>query len=863
MNVEWLTEALIRFTKNGQSVEEAADFLMMGGSPQEMVDKAVDRYQKRINAISEALRTGSMRDTDHQDWYPGPAANDVFWPRLHNYLLETKRWPGEVVRSVDDASTRILSLLHPPWREQFSTRGLVLGYVQSGKTANFTAVAAKGADVGFKLFIVLSGLHNGLRSQTQQRLEQELVELNPGHWHHLTTVEKDFEPQGNATAFLAELGQQRVLCVMKKNAHRLRLLLDWLRTAQPDVLARCPTLVIDDEADQASVDTSKTEDPSIINGLILDILRVLPRAAYVAYTATPFANILSDTSSQENLYPRHFIVDLPRPDGYFGAERIFGTGYVDDDGEVDDGLDCLRVIPAAEVEHLKPARRDDRATFQPALTQSLSKALLWFWLSAAARLARGQRNQHMSMLIHTTLYTDVHERFEDLLTRERDRIAGLYGSRLRSDAAVLWKRETRKISAEMMGEQPVSFEQVWEKLPEALASTQIIIDNARSENRLSFPDDRGSIQIVVGGNTLSRGLTIEGLMVSYFIRASALYDTLLQMGRWFGYRRGYADLPRIWMTEDLQDAFQHLARVELEIREDIARYELENLTPTEFAPFIQTHSTLAVTSPLKMQYAVTCKMSFSGAVKQTTYFHHLDADWLRNNIQAAGALLKASAGRVGVERVWGRHRLYRDLPAELILAFLASYRVDERHADLQPDQLRGYIEEQIKKGSLKRWNVGVISQLRATAGTWDGLLPGGESVNLINRARFGTAEPANLKAILNPTDRVMDFGLDKATTTSPSGDESFARWAARIRGAQTVDPATGRGTPLLLLYPISGDSKPRSESGQRRPLKAVEHVVGMALLFPATRNLTPQSYVTADLSRLDEDREVVEYQSEA
>jgi hypothetical protein len=210
-------------------------------------------------------------------------------------------------------------------------------------------------------------------------------------------------------------------------------------------------LMIDDEADQASVDTKGTEDPSTINKLILDILGQFPKGAYLAYTATPFANILSDPLYPNLLYPRDFIVDLPMPEGYFGTERIFGSEPLEQGAPASDGLPMIRTVPDEEVGQVKPPTRDSRDSFQPQLTNSLVDAMLWFLLSWGVRRARGQAGQHMSMLIHTTLYTDVHVRFESLLRQDLKQIQEKL---LKGDVVLLqrigslWAEETAKIPAE-------------------------------------------------------------------------------------------------------------------------------------------------------------------------------------------------------------------------------------------------------------------------------------------------------------------------------------------------------------------------------------------------------------------------------
>lgn len=805
-----------------------------------------------------------MSRDGHRDWYPGPQENDPCWPALKRWLLEQKGWDPVVVDDIDRASTKVVSQLDAPGEREFNTRGLVLGYVQSGETANFTAVTAKAADAGYRLFIVLSGLHNGLRRQTQERLERELVQLSPELWHCLTSVEEDFQAPGNATAYLSERSTQRVLCVMKKNAPRLRRLLRWLRTADRQVLEGCPVLMIDDEADQASVDTNGTEDPSVINGLILNVLRQFPRSAYLGYTATPFANILSDTSSRELLYPTDFIVDLPQPEAYFGAARLFGTGVVDHDtGEQDDGLDVIRMVPEADVGLLTPASLREKDGFDPEVGSSLEQALRWFWLACAVRRLRGQADSHMSMLVHSTMLTLIHQRIGERIG-ERLRQLQLLVQReeagLRKELEAQWNDEIGRAASEAPDASSPSFADVWKMLPGVLRDCRVVVENGRSQERLEFPEKGGSCQIIVGGNTLSRGLTIEGLMVSYFVRSSRTYDTLLQMGRWFGYRIGYGDLPRIWMTAELQDSFQHLARVEEEIREHIERYEREGCTPADFAPHIQTHSTLAVTSQMKMQYAVTVRMSFDEGVKQTTYLNHRDLEWVHGNTRAAKALLRAAHRLHPPEMVWGRHLLYRDVPTQEVLEFLKDYRIHERHGDMPADQLRNWIGAQNGDGRLLRWNLGVVTRGASSLGPewqWTGLLPNDQPVTLINRAKLKGTSPANVKAIMGKVDRTLDFGFETPPRTAPNDyDGSFVSWTKDHRSPpddHVADPNTGRNTPLLLSYPIAAHSD-LERSNNRERLDAVDHIIGLAMIFPRSPHLTPQSYITADLSRnLDEE----------
>lgn len=863
MNPEYMLRAVQNEVARGLPFDEAIETLRQAGFPSAAVDAAAATYQERIQEIRAYTEGGLVEDSDRAEWYPGPRDGDIFWPRLKS-VMEERGWDEDVVDSIDGASTRIVSLLDQPGKASFSTRGLVLGYVQSGKTANFTAVLAKAADAGFKVFIVLAGLHNSLRRQTQKRLHDDLYGHQLERWMQLTSIERDFNQRTNVESILSAPNHQRVICVIKKNASRLRALKKWLKKAKDPVRASCPVLVIDDEADQASVDAGKRQnDRTVINKLIIDILALLPRSAYVGYTATPFANVLSDTTYEDDLYPRHFIFDLPKPTDYFGNELIFGSDPLDEDSP-DDGLDVIRRVPEDEIFELKPRKRADKDTFVPKITQSLRDALHWFLLACGVRRARGQGDKHMSMLIHTSVYTAVHKSFKEVLDHE---VAGIRERVAANDLEVLrasWDFETKRVGAEQLGQQPVTFDEAVAQLEAVFAALQVTIENARSDSRLVYPDDRATTQIIVGGNTLARGLTLEGLTVSFFIRATKLYDTLLQMGRWFGYRHGYVDMPRIWMTDELRDHFQHLSLVEQELRNDIAYMEEQDLTPQDFRMKVRTHSTMAVTSPLKMKYAVEGSISFASQVKQTTYFHHRDAAWLARNTEAARALLQAASEIRAAESVWDRHLLYRDVPVDAVRTFLSTYRIHETHRDMRPKAMLRYVEDQLRDGRLGSWDIAIVGQKHAAS--WDGLAPG-HAVPLLNRARMKADagdDTANIKALMSMTDRTIDFGWP-----NPTKDDHFKRgrderYATRISqwrdgkdGHCKIDidaELPGVRKPLLLLYPIDKDSSARASSNVREGLDAVAHIVGLAIVFPGATRLTPQSYVMPNLD-IDNDVE--------
>lgn len=837
--------------RSGRTLEEARRELVTAlGQPDELVGVAVERIRRRIRDIQEREIPRTMIAEGRESWYLGPdLENGRFWPALRE-LLESQNFEADSLEELDQASTKVVSLLEHPRTGEFETKGMVLGYVQSGKTTNFTSVIAKAADAGYRLFIVLSGIHDGLRQQTQERLEAQLVHRTPELWIALTTVEHDFRPDVNVNAFLT--GDNRVLCVVKKNGSRLRHLRGWLEGAQEAVLRNCPTLIIDDEADQASINTARDQNrPSTINRRIRDLLGELPKAAYVGYTATPFANILIDPSVERDLYPRDFIVDLPRPAQYLGPETVFGREPLLHDEEEDsatEGLDMIRTVEDDELDELRPSRRD-LSDFAPGATPSLRSAVRYFMLSTAARRIRGLGNPQATMLVHTTMRIQIHEEFRAILQTEVARIReGLEAGNgdLIARMAEQWEEETERVPSD--GLPPVSFEQLLDVLPTVAADVTVVVDNSRSEDRLSYGEEPVTA-IAVGGNTLSRGLTLEGLCVSYFVRTTNAYDTLLQMGRWFGYRHGYQDLPRIWMTAEMREWFRHLAGVEREIRNDIERYELEHLTPLDFGPKVATHPQLAITAASKMRAAVTAEVSYSGRRLQTIRFRHRDRDWLLANLEAARNLVATARGAEDVEHSrpieGGGIDVLGNVPARIICAFLCAYRFSERSYDLDSERIAAYIEAQNGVGELHRFSVAVMGMGSGDAP--HGTVPLGleSEVPLIVRSRLkDVADEADIKALMSKQDRAIDLSVTEAELAKMNNGQ-----LARLRNSP-AHGGSGDGSGLVLLYPIARNSAPATKASERvrEPLDAVEHVLGVGLVFPEAQTTEGrQTYVTADL----------------
>ncbi|MEU6120941.1 Z1 domain-containing protein [Streptomyces sp. NPDC047123] len=817
---------------------EAVKQLEILGVEDERIQRIREFHEQQLLSIKEMEEPRVAVNGNRETWYTGPRETDRAWPAIQRES-ERSGWTPDAIKDLDAASTRVVSLLNHPKEPAFSTRGLVVGYVQSGKTTNFTSVMAKAADRGYKLFIVLAGIHNGLRRQTQARLARQLVESNPTAWSQLTGLERDFVPTENAASFFGGSNSTHVLCVVKKNATVLRKFARWLESAS-EYLQQAPALVIDDEADQASVATTS------INPLIRRILDTLPKAAYVGYTATPFANVLIDPAAQD-LYPSDFIVNLPQPKDHFGTEVLFGRYALDgeDPEDVDDGHDMIRTVPAEDIPLVTPTSKADADGFTPQITDTLEEAVQYFWLTTAARRARGTGNKHATMLIHTSMRIQVHNSFRGPLRKLRAHALDHLDDpdtllRLRA----LWDRETACVPAEDFGETKVPFDDVLSELGGAIRDCRIIMDNSDSEDTLDY-DNGPVVAIAVGGNKFSRGLTLEGLAVTYFVRAASAYDTLLQMGRWFGFRHGYADLPRVWMTADLHSAFRHLATVEADMRRDIDVYLHENETPQTFAVRLRTHPVLRVTAAAKMQSAISASAAYGGRRIQTRYFH-TRADWLRDNQTAARELVdRAAAEAISRDSrpADGRHILH-GVPHVALLDFLDRYRFHENSQECDAELISAYIRRRVQQGSLQRWNVAIIGNPTGADARNFAFAPD-ISVGRITRARLKDPSEApdfaDIKTLMSRPDAAVDL------TDVPRG--LTEKEIKQERRAQLPD------TGLLVLYPIDKDSRPSERRADtREPLGAADHVIGVGLVFPEPGQDSAVgwdgSYISADLSGL-------------
>lgn len=776
------------------------------------------------------------------------------WSAQEHYLRFVKEWPGDTVDSIAVESEFILRRIPDPLRaEPSSGKGLVIGYVQSGKTANYTALIARAVDAGYRLIIVLAGIHNALRAQTQKRLDRELgayvgedeigVERpDAGHqWIRLTERGDggDFRSHGSSATMLQ--GTAPVLLVIKKSCQVLRRLDEWIEGANTEILLNCPTLIIDDEADQASINTGQdravltsgadeeeeVEDddvsPSTTNRLIRLIVQKLPKTAYVAYTATPFANVLIDSTSHDrevgdDLYPTDFIHSLPRPDGYTGTTELFGDVS-------NDGRDVLRYLEDDEIARLRPAGSRRRGiSWDPEITPSIESAIDEFILGGAVRIQRGDGGEPHTMLVHTTHLTFAHQRLTDVVRIHVEAIQGeiAYGT----GATIRRLREKWEAEYSRALDDQHEFFDIEPCINEVISSLLVLELNSASEDALDY-EAPGPIRVIaVGGNRLSRGLTLEGLTVSVFLRTTNMCDTLLQMARWYGYHPGYEDLIRIYTTRDIAEWFSELVLVEGDMRDEVERLALSGLTPREQGLCLREHPSLLLTSRAKSRNAVTVRAGYSGSHPQTIVLPIHDRTAMDLNV----SLVRELASRLPFD-LSEEGLVAREVSPDIVVDFIRSLALSSENRVFNQDSISQWIEAQVSRGRLDEWTIFIPGTEDPSANRFEIF---GNYLGMPRRSRLRLQD--SIGVLVDPRHEAIDLPGGASAYRNVEGNYE----TVRMRSAR---PDTNG---LLLIYLIDPASDSNSLSRDRLIAESVlapDAVIGVALSLPFVSDNTATNVV--------------------
>ncbi|CAI09756.1 Endonuclease [Aromatoleum aromaticum EbN1] len=697
-----------------------------------------------------SMGLGAVVDAeDFRPWLHDARINgeigDFYWSRYRR-LLNLKGLPKSVIDATDEVTDRVLDRLGDPKNmTPWSRRGMVVGHVQSGKTANYTGLICKAADAGYRLIVVIAGIHNNLRNQTQARIDEGFIGRDTGRLAHankaqrqkiigvgtfdqrefpvsLTNTLRDFN-KATATTNTSQIGQYNVpvVLVIKKNSSTLKNLLEWLKehsVHQGTQMVSQPMLLIDDEADNASINTAYSRDEvTRINGQIRELLSLFHRSCYVGYTATPFANIFIDPDTddealKQDLFPRHFIIGLDAPSNYFGAQKVFLDARDRHVRLIDDNEDILPM--KHKIDHPVDV-----------LPDSLVRAVRAFIVARAIRNARGQQASHASMLVNASRFTDVQGRLRskvaDVVSHIRDAVAVDGG---KGRAALLQNPEIAALhavwEAEYADAEGAGWSEVQARLHEVLVAARVVEVNASKRSQpLDYEQggEHGVTVIAVGGFSLSRGLTLEGLTISYFLRNSMMYDTLMQMGRWFGYRPGYEDLCRVWIPADGVGWYAHIHEAMDDLQAQLKRMELAKATPEQFGLTVRSHpESLIVTARNKMGSGkeLPVKVGLAENLIETTRIV-LDSPQLEANIRAGEGLLAAAvkAGVLVVSRPRGY--LLKGVRVNSIMDFLREYRTELGVRPVNPltdpKLINDYIEARAAS-ELAEWDIFIASSTR-------------------------------------------------------------------------------------------------------------------------------------------------------
>ncbi len=642
--------------------------------PEEVLPYLVERYKQQESYIRP--RGTAISDDETVHWLRD-AENNIEWhysDLYKKYLMETKKWGTNTVKSMSDDTDGILDLMADPRQtEPFDRRGLVIANVQSGKTANYIGLITKAADAGYHFIIVLAGIHNVLRSQTQQRIEEgfigfdvdersrgETAKVGVGEFasydrspQAATSRKRDFNKSTKDVLQGVNLQQSKepIVLVVKKNATILKQVRQWLSKAGADTLATQPLLLIDDEADNASINVKYSrESVSRINEQIRAILSLFSKKAYVGYTATPFANVLIDSRDYDedlgsDIFPRSFIYTLYASDAYFGAEKVFG--------------DIDEVTPKYYREIQDPPLNSEGKHFKSgefieSLPDSLKEAVRAFVIACAIRVLRGEKNEHMTMMVNLSPYKSIQQSGRFLLKDYLDDLKEAINSYAQLPAALYASMAPSPLMSELENtwqrEYPhdYSWDEVRSTLRETIESLRVAEINSQSKDSLRY-DEGPQHVIAIGGYRLSRGLTLEGLMVSYYARNAKAYDALMQMARWFGYRMGYEDLCRVWMTQISAEWYREVASVTDELMDQVDSMLAANVSPMQYGLRIRSNiDVLMITARNKMgagELMKNAKVLLDGMAVQTAAFNRTESILAQNERLAVNFLAELeSAG---------------------------------------------------------------------------------------------------------------------------------------------------------------------------------------------------------------------------
>lgn len=811
------------------------------------------------------MDTGFALFENHIPWVDArrPKIDPFYWTRFKT--MAQSQWAPGVITGLDRSTDEILDLMgNPAEADTWKRRGLVMGDVQSGKTATYSALICKAADAGYGFIVLLTGTIENLRRQTQERLDAGFVGFDSSeqlkrNGKNLRVGVGLIDGRRQATVFTSSAADFRIatldalgmsldalrepaLVVIKKHTRILANLRDWVRSYNAGAQSGgidMPMLLIDDEADNASINTNDPEkDPTAVNAGIRELLGLFRRTTYVGFTATPFANIFVNPDTKEDmlgddLFPRDFIYTLQAPTNYFGPRRVF----------LDDAGGALHLRALRDVEDVLPVRhKSDESVTQ--LPESLIQALCAFLICNTIRDLRGEGPTHRSMLVNVSQFTKVQDTVEELLHSELERLqtairsfSALPPDQALKDARlhrlhVVWEKEYSDCGFDWPAIQGALHEA-------ALQVTTRAVNQRTGPRALDYRAHRetGLRVVAVGGNSLSRGLTLEGLTISYFRRNTQMYDTLLQMGRWFGYRPGYEDLCRVWLPTNAIEWYGHISDATDELRAELKRMSRLNRSPKDFGLAVRAHpDSLLVTARNKMRTAteVTRIVSLSNQSFESVELP-TSSDVLRSNFQSVAHLISVLEARIGNSSPASGARLYRGATRREVAELLRAFKVPVTEFRFQPDSIAELLDG-LEGDALSEWDVAIPT------GDGAGVPIGGITVR--SQQRFIRLEdPPGILVVSGRNRRVGSRGVEAAGLTpeqmqQASKDALDAAKESALAEGKPVPTRVNvsdryycavRTRPLLILHVLEG--KPENDR-TRLPSLVGSSLVAIGLSLP-------------------------------
>ncbi len=820
--------------------------------------------EKEEETVSVMLGEEAANSNWWDEYRTANTSNLKFWNRYSKYLFEEKHWEkSAITKSIGNPTDMLLNAIADPNKVVAQEkRAMVVGYVQSGKTANYIGLINKALDAGYKYIIVLAGIHNNLRSQTQSRIDEEVLGYetssearqkqreraeknrigvgtiyNAGFVQTLTFRDEsgDFSKKNSSWDTHPDVP---TIIVTKKIKSTLTNLIENIESKQVVkqdenghfvMPAKYPLLLIDDEADQASVNTGYDYDDNgniideydvkTINRLIRNLLNHFECKSYVGYTATPYANIfipndltVAGGDLGNDLFPADCIISLPKPYRYIGANEFFGYGTEDEEPKP---MPLVRKIKDEKFVDVKKKTIGE-------LPDSLKKAMKCFLISIAIRNCRGDLYKPNTMLIHVARIKNMHKQlarkvseyfFDELqsmiIDGDSETKTEIYDL-IRTEYFPISEKMREDFSKYMEGAEDVDADRIYKEIVRLMNENKIKINviNGDSKDVLCYKDHEGEEYnvIAIGGDKFSRGLTLEGLSISYFTRESKYYDTLMQMGRWFGFRTKYADLCRVFITETIYRWFARIAFATDNLRNQIAYMCDEKAKPRDFGLRVATHPELKISSPKKVKSGTMQQLNFSATLTVTRDID-VNIEMYDSNYRAVNHLFSYAEKILTAEEHFAKlgrktdtkHYFIENVNSNRIIEFFRTFQTSKRARKVNGNNIATYIEEQNRDGLLVDWTVCLINTGEDVPG-FD--IAGKHIKNGITRKSENSIVPqdgtCSVHMLKSKDQEYYDMSLSEYEEIKEIEDKGDEKTVAEHIRATKINPKKG----LLLIYPI-------------------------------------------------------------